>query len=182
MAGVEGDTIMMQPYPMADEALIDEQAETDIEWVKQMIVGVRNIRGEMNVSPAKALNVLLRNTSKDDERRLTDNRLFVSKLAKLESLELLEGEAPASATALIGEMEVLVPIAGVIDKDAELARLAKEIGKIEGELAKIAGKLGNEKFVANAPDAVVAKERNRQAQLESQLTKLTDQQTVIEQL
>ncbi len=182
LAGAQGDTIMQQPYPAKDDTLIDEQAEADIEWVKQMIVGVRNIRGEMNVSPAKALNVLLRNTSADDERRLEENRLFVSKLAKLESLELLEGEAPASATALIGEMEVLVPIAGVIDKNAELARLTKEITKIEGELAKIAGKLGNEKFVANAPEAVVAKERDRQAQLESQLVKLKDQRTVIEQL
>jgi valyl-tRNA synthetase len=73
-------------------------------------------------------------------------------------------------------------IASVIDKDAELARLSKEIGKIEGELAKIAGKLGNEKFVANAPEAVVAKERDRQAQLESQLVKLKDQHAVIEAL
>ncbi|VFT51788.1 valyl-tRNA ligase [Pseudomonas aeruginosa] len=121
-AGKEGPTLMLQPWPVADEGRIDAAAEGDIEWVKALMLGVRQIRGEMNISMAKRIDIILRNASPSDHRRLADNEPLLMKLAKLESIRVLEAgeEAPMSATALVGDMEVLVPMAGLIDKSAEL--------------------------------------------------------------
>ncbi|MGE8498295.1 MAG: valine--tRNA ligase, partial [Pseudomonas sp.] len=126
-AGVSGDTIMLQAWPVANESRIDAAAEGDIEWVKQLMLGLRQIRGEMKISMAKRIDIILANASDEDRRRLADNAPLLNKLAKLESVRVLEAgeEAPMSATALVGEMQVLVPMAGLIDKDAELARLDK---------------------------------------------------------
>ena len=160
-AGVEGQTLMLQAFPVANEARIDVQAEADIEWLKGVITAVRNIRGEMKISPSTDLDLLFANGSDEDQRRLNANGTFLKKLAKLNSLTWLNpGDAkPMSATQLVGSMEVLVPMAGLIDKDAELTRLQKEIDRLQGEIDRVENKLGNQKFVANAPEAVVAKER-----------------------
>ncbi len=184
LAGVEGDTIMLQPYPEADNNLIDESATADIEWLKKVIIGIRNIRGEMNISPAKPLPVYLNNGSHEDQTRLNANRQFLAKLAHLETITWLNQgeEAPMSATALVGDMEILVPMAGLIDKDAELARLSKEAEKIQKEYQQVQGKLNNEKFVSKAPEDVVAKERTKMSDLETTLTKLAQQQQSISQL
>ncbi|HEY5716991.1 MAG TPA: class I tRNA ligase family protein, partial [Motiliproteus sp.] len=161
LAGQSGTTIMTQPYPLANAERIDAQAETDIEWLKGVIVGIRNIRGEMNISPAKHIPVLFDNCSSDDQRRVADNGRFLRKLANLESVTALASgdEAPLAAVQLVGEMKVLVPMAGLIDKDAELARLQKEIDKLSKEVERVGGKLNNPSFVDKAPEAVVAKER-----------------------
>jgi len=184
MAGVEGDTVMMAAYPQAEAAKQDESAEADVEWIKNVIVGIRNIRGEMDIAPSKALNVLMRNGSEQDKSRLQSNMNFLQKLAKLESVTWLnEGdEVPMSATALVGDMEVLVPMAGLIDKDAELARLQKEIDKASKDLQRIQGKLGNESFVAKAPAAVVEKEQAKLADLTLTVAKLNEQKASIESL
>jgi valyl-tRNA synthetase len=184
LAGAEGDTIMLQPYPEADRSRIDETAIADIEWLKRVIIGIRNIRGEMNITPAKHLPIYFNNGSADDLRKLNDNRQFLAKLANLESITWLEPgvEAPMSATALVGSMEILVPMAGLIDKDAELARLNKEIDKLQRELEKVQNKLGNENFVGKAPAEVVAKERERMADMEATLDKLSQQCTTINAL
>ncbi|MEH6469144.1 MAG: valine--tRNA ligase, partial [Porticoccus sp.] len=184
LAGVEGDTIMLQPYPEADQNLIDESATADIEWLKSVIIGIRNIRGEMNISPAKPLPVYLTNGSDEDQTRLNANRQFLAKLAHLETITWLNQgeEAPMSATALVGDMEILVPMAGLIDKDAELARLNKEVEKIQKEYQQVQGKLNNEKFVSKAPEEVVAKERTKMNDLETTLKKLAQQQQSIRQL
>ena len=184
LAGVEGDTIMTQAYPVADAALADDQALTDVEWLKDFIVGIRNIRGEMDISPNKPLDVLLKNTDSEDQRRLSDNEAFLKALAKLESVTVLgaDDQAPASATALVGEMEILIPMAGLIDKDAELARIAKTLEKVEKDLARTAGKLSNEKFVGKAPEAVIAKERAKLAEMEQTVAKLQEQKATIEAL
>ncbi len=87
-----------------------------------------------------------------------------------------------SAVQLVGEMQVLVPMAGLINKDAELARLKKEMDKLEKESGRLAGKLSNDKFVANAPEAVVAKEREKLAELKASLGQLTEQYGKIEAL
>jgi len=152
---------MLQAFPVANEARIDVQAEADIEWLKGVITAVRNIRGEMKISPSTDLDLLFANGSDEDQRRLNANGTFLKKLAKLNSLTWLNpGDAkPMSATQLVGSMEVLVPMAGLIDKDAELTRLQKEIDRLQGEIDRVENKLGNQKFVANAPEAVVAKER-----------------------
>ncbi len=184
LAGVEGDTIMLQAFPVADESKIDATAEADINWLKGVITGVRNIRGEMGISPAKELDILIQNGSAEDQARLEANRTFLSKLASLSSITWLnEGdEAPMSAVQLVGDMQVLVPMAGLIDKDAELARLKKEMDKLQKEAGRLSGKLSNDKFVANAPEAVVEKEREKLAGFEAQLEQLKEQFGKIEAL
>ncbi|HAU93550.1 MAG TPA: valine--tRNA ligase [Alteromonas sp.] len=176
-----GDSIMVQPFPAVDAAKQDEQVLADIEWVKRFIVGIRNIRGEMDIAPSKPLPALLRNVSSEDERRLGISRTFIDRLARLESTAVLkEGEeAPASAAAVVGEMEILIPMAGLIDKEAELARIAKAMGKLEQDVARFKGKLSNEKFVSNAPEAVIEKEKAKLADSESQLAKLKAQHETI---
>lgn len=176
-AGVQGETLMLQPWPVANEARIDVAAEGDIEWVKALMLGVRQIRGEMKISMAKRIDIIVANASAEDQRRLADFEPLLNKLAKLESVRVLAAgeEAPMSATTLVGEMEVLVPMAGLIDKDAELARLDKEIGRLEGEVKRVGGKLGNEGFVAKAPAEVLEKERAKLAEAEQALAKLVDQ-------
>ena len=181
LAGVEGDSIMQAPYPIADDNKIDAQAMADIEWVKGVIVAVRNIRGEMNIAPSKQLPVYVKNGNDNDKRCLDSNSQFLKKLASLESVEWLnlEDEAPLSATALVGELEILVPMAGLIDKDAELARLQKESDKLEKELARLKGKLNNPKFVDKAPAEVVQKEKDKLTDAEAALAKLMEQKEKI---
>ena len=187
LAGIPVDsksTIMLQPYPIADSHKIDENALQDIDWLKKVIVGVRNIRGEMNISPATALNVFFTRGDDNDQRRIDENHQFLSKLANLESITWLDdpSKAPLSATALAGELEILVPMAGLIDISAELARLDREIDKISLEAKKLSGKLGNEKFLSNAPTEVVAKERQKLTDFESSLSQLKQKRSSIAEL
>ncbi|WP_308908384.1 valine--tRNA ligase [Pseudomonas canadensis] len=184
LAGIEGKTIMLQPWPVANEARIDEAAESDIEWLKTLMMGTRNIRAEMNIGPGKPLAVFVKNASAEDQRRLTENDALLKKLAKLESITVLAAgeEAPLSATALVGEMEVLVPMAGLIDKGAELARLDKEIGRLQGEVQRVGGKLSNAAFVDKAPAEVIEKERAKLAEAEQALGKLAEQHARISSL
>jgi valyl-tRNA synthetase len=180
-AGVQGDTLMLQPWPVANESRIDAAAEGDIEWVKQLMLGVRQIRGEMKISMAKRIDIIVANASAEDQRRLADFEPLLNKLAKLESVRVLASgeEAPMSATALVGEMQVLVPMAGLIDKDAELARLDKEIVRLQGEVQRVGGKLANQGFVAKAPAEVLEKERAKLAEAEQALVKLVEQREKI---
>ena len=176
-AGKDGATLMLQPWPVAAEERIDAAAEGDIEWVKQLMLGVRQIRGEMKISMAKRIDIIVQNAGADDLRRLADFEPLLNKLAKLESVRVLAAgeEAPMSATALVGEMQVLVPMAGLIDKDAELARLDKEIQRLQGEVQRVGGKLSNEGFVAKAPAEVLDKERAKLAEAEQALSKMVEQ-------
>ena len=180
----EGASIMVQAFPEVDAAKQDDKVLADIEWVKKFIVGIRNIRGEMDISPNKPLNALLKNVSDEDARRLDAAKAFLDKLSKLETVTILKNgeEAPASATALVGEMEILIPMAGLIDKDAELARITKAMEKIEKDVSRTRGKLGNEKFVSNAPDAVIEKERAKLEEGEKALAKLKEQFETIKAL
>ena len=184
LAGKSGATIMLQPYPLSDQKGIDSAANADIEWLKGVIVGVRNIRGEMNIPPGKELTVLLANGNERDKSRLQDNAPFLKKLAKLDDIQWLEAGdvAPFSATALVGELEILVPMAGLIDKDAELARLQRETDKLEKDLARIQGKLNNSAFVDKAPATVVEKERNKMLMQQQALEKLKEQAQRIQQM
>ncbi|PRO70540.1 valine--tRNA ligase [Alteromonas gracilis] len=180
----EGASIMVQAFPEVDAAKQDDKVLADIEWVKKFIVGIRNIRGEMDISPNKPLNALLKNVSDEDTRRLDAAKAFLDKLSKLETVTILKDgeEAPASATALVGEMEILIPMAGLIDKDAELARITKAMEKIEKDVSRTRGKLGNEKFVSNAPEAVIEKERGKLEEGEKALAKLKEQFETIKAL
>ncbi|MFP8965538.1 valine--tRNA ligase [Pokkaliibacter sp. CJK22405] len=177
IAGKQGETLMLQPWPIANPDFIDEQALSDLEWVKGVILGVRNIRGEMNISPAKPIPVIFRHGDEQDQRRLDENRAFLMKLAKLESLTWMSAseEAPLSATALVGGMEVLVPMAGLIDVEAEVTRITKELDKQTQEYTKLSSKLSNDSYVSKAPAAVVEKDRSRVAELEISRQKLEEQ-------
>ena len=181
LAGIHADTIMLQAYPIAVEALIDEHAVTEINWVMSFILGVRRIRGEMNIAPGKPLPVLLQNGSANDQDFLNNNSVYLQKIGRLASITWLDNEesTPESAIALVGEMKILIPMAGLIDKDAELARLEKEILKINNDLPRIKGKLSNPTFVDKAPPAVIDKEKAKLAELCSVLSNLEQQHAKI---
>ena len=181
LAGTEGDTIMLAAYPKADETKIDEQASSDIEWLKAVILGVRTIRGEMNISPAKKLTVYVTDGDDNDKRCLEQNSPFLRKLAALEDITYLADKAdlPLSAASLVGKLEVHVPMAGNIDTQAELARLDKELGKLEKTIGGLKGKLSNANFVDKAPADVVAKEQARLSEAEVALEKMANQRETI---
>jgi len=177
LVGENGETIMTAAYPSVDESLRNIESEATIDWVKGVIVGVRNIRGELGISPATALPLFFQQGSASDQERLIQNQQFLLKLAKLESITWLEAdqEAPLSATQLVGNLRILVPLAGFIDTDAEVKRLEKEIAKLDKEIARLSGKLSNDKFVANAPAEVVEKEKAKLADQQQALQNLNDQ-------
>ncbi|MGF1725237.1 valine--tRNA ligase [Photobacterium nomapromontoriensis] len=179
--GVDGDTIMLQALPQYDDANFNADAIADIEWVKAFITSIRNLRAEYDIAPSKALDVMLKVADEKDAARIEANRTVLMSLAKLEGIKVLANgeDTPACATALVGKSELMIPMAGLIDKDAELSRLAKEITKTEGEIKRIAGKLGNEGFVAKAPEAVIAKEREKLDGYKETLVKLAEQQATI---
>ncbi|ALG68564.1 valine--tRNA ligase [Beggiatoa leptomitoformis] len=177
LAGKTGNTIMLQPYPQAQMDKVDNQAEQDIEWVKQFILGVRRIRAEMDIAPSKLLPVLLQNGTESDQQRLNAHQGLISSLARLEKITWLTNtdNAPESAMALVGDMRILIPLAGLIDKEAELKRLAKEVEKIAKDLDKLTAKLENPQFIERAPADIVAKERQRVAEMQSAVQELETQ-------
>jgi len=177
LAGQSGDTLMLAAYPMPDESKLDAQADAQIAWLKTLIVGIRNIRGEMNIPPSRPVPVLLRGGSQSDRENLDLSRQLLIKLANVESIEWLESgaQAPMSSTALAGDLEILVPMAGLIDASAEIERLEREIIKFEAEMSKISSKLSNDNFVQRAPEQVVAKERDRLGEVESAVARLQNQ-------
>jgi len=184
LAGQSGDTLMLAPYPQPDQSKIDSQADEQIAWLKTLIVGIRNIRGEMGISPGKAIPVLLRGGHQSDRDNLELSQQLLTKLANIEHIEWLDenSEAPMSSTALAGDLEILVPMAGLIDVSAEIDRLEREITKFETEMSKISGKLSNENFVQRAPEPVVAKERERLGEVESAVSRLQNQVTELKAL
>ena len=177
LAGVAGDTIMLAPFPGADADLIDPEAESELDWVMQFVLGVRRIKGEMDIPPGTPLPVLLQNADHRDLARLATNRKYLDALARTQSIQVLSpaDQAPESAIALVGEMKILIPMAGLIDQEAELKRLAKAIGKLEADLERTQKKLANPNFVDKAPPAVVQKERDKIAEQEAALVKLQEQ-------
>ena len=175
-ANIDGETIMLRPYPETS-ADIDDDAVADIEWVKQFILGIRRIRGEMDISPGKPLPVLLQGASTADRQRAADHALLLQRVGRVESIAALaEGdEPPVAATALLGDLRLLVPMKGLIDVEAERARLLKQRKKLITDLQRSSGKLGEQKFVNNAPPEVVTLERQRVAEFEKTIVQLTEQ-------
>ncbi len=184
LAGASGETIMTQAYPVADKSVIDDAAVSEMEWVMQFVLGIRQIKGEMNIKPSKPLPVFLQNTSAIDLNRLNSNGIYLDFLARLKSVTVLKDgeEAPESATALVGEMKVLIPMAGLIDKEAERARLEKDMGKEQKTIDMISKKLNNPGFVSKAPEAVVAKEQAKLEKAEATLASLKQQLEKIKSL
>jgi len=177
LAGLEGDTIMHCRYPQPASKLIDQTVLDELEWLKKFVMGVRQIRSEMDIKPGKSLPVICQHGTADDRQRIERNRELLVSLAKLEAIDWLEDgqPAPESATALVGEMRLLIPLAGLIDKQAELRRLQKNIEKHQQDVERIGAKLGNDNFVARAPAEVVEREREKLAEAQSALASLEEQ-------
>ncbi|MES2490590.1 MAG: valine--tRNA ligase [Pseudomonadota bacterium] len=183
LAEKSGATIMLQPYPEPQPEKIDEAAEADIEWLKSFILGLRQIRGEMDISPGKPLPLLLQNASDNDRVRIEKMQSNIQFLARVESLRFLDANEvpPQSATALVGQMSLLVPMAGLIDKDAELARLAKQIAKLESDLGKTEIRVNNPNF-GKAPENVQQQTRDQAARQKQDLEALRQQHANISAL
>ncbi|MSS76307.1 MAG: valine--tRNA ligase [Methyloglobulus sp.] len=184
LAGFQGETIMLQPYPIVEDSLNSAESEAELAWVMSFILGVRRIRGEMNIAPGKPLPVLLQDVSEQDQQYLTKNKIYLQKLGRIESITCLgNGEtAPESAMALAGNLKILIPMAGLIDKGAELARLDKEIQRIQADLPRVEGKLSNPAFVDKAPADVIEKEKAKLADLHLSLKNLEVQREKIRAL
>jgi valyl-tRNA synthetase len=163
LVGKTGPSLMTETYPSPDLSRIDAEAEADVAWIKGVIMGLRNIRGELGVSPGKTITALLDKGSATDRERSARFEDFLKSLARLDTLQWQpEGqEAPLAATALVGDMTLLVPLKGLVDVQAEVARLDKEVGKLTQEITRISTKLGNEAFTAKAPADVIAKEQEK---------------------
>jgi valyl-tRNA synthetase len=183
LVGNTGETIMLQPFPQVEDN-VSHQAMQDMEWLKRVILAIRNIRGEMDLSPNKPLPLLLSNADAMARGRIENNQSFLSSLAKLESIEFIESDddAPASMTALVDTLKLHIPMAGLIDKEAELQRLQKSIEKANKEWQRLNGKLSNDNFVSKAPEAVIAKEREKLSEAETTLKQLQEQQDKIKAL
>ncbi|MDH3977799.1 MAG: valine--tRNA ligase [Gammaproteobacteria bacterium] len=173
----ESASIMLQPYPDSATFSIDAEAESELAWIQKFVLGIRQIRGEMDIAPGKPLSVFLQEANTEDQRLLETHKLYLLELARLESIEMLSAdkEAPPSATALLGSMKILVPMAGLIDVEAERARLNKNRERVSGGLKRVAGKLSNDKFRANAPADVIAKEEQKFAAMQQELSQIDAQ-------
>lgn len=174
MLGQGGPTIMTAQYPIPEQAKINEQAEVDMQWLQGLIGAVRNIRGEMGLGNARLLPVLLQNISNAEREQITRIEALFKALAKVESIEFLgkDQEPPLSSSSVVGHASVFVPMKGLIDPKAELARLQKDLDKIQKQHDQIANKLANEGFVSKAPAAVVEGEKAKLAEFAAQLEKV----------
>ncbi|HEY7964280.1 MAG TPA: valine--tRNA ligase [Steroidobacteraceae bacterium] len=177
LTGCTADTVMLQPYPTAADFPADEAAEREAAWMQAVVLGVRQIRSQMDIKPGRKIPVLLKDAGAEDEVLAARHRVVLERLAGMESLTVLapESAAPQSAAALVGTMSVLVPMAGLIDAKAEAERLGKLLARTQGDLAKTRGRLANDSFVRGAPAQVVATERERVAELERTATSLSAQ-------
>jgi valyl-tRNA synthetase len=169
-------SISSQAYPQPSETDY-RSAEADIEWLKRIVSSLRQIRSELGLSPGRAVSLRLLGDAPSDRSRLDRFRAQIAFLCRLDSLEWLSSETdiPAAAPAVVGDLRLFIPLEGLVDLGAERTRLDKEIKRIEVEIAKCQGKLGNDNFVANAPEDVVAQERQRLSDFSTQLGGLRQQ-------
>jgi len=179
-----GETIMLSSYPTVTEEFSNPVIEQEIDWLKSVIQAVRNIRGEMNIAPSKSIPLYLAKLDNSDKTNLEKYLDLITSLAKISTITVLhtEDEQPVSATALVGQMEVLIPMADLIDKQAEITRLKKEIAKISKEIDKSTTKLGNPSFTEKAPAIVIDKEKERLSAASKAKEQLCNQLTTIEKL
>jgi valyl-tRNA synthetase len=184
LTGRMGDTLMLEPYPKANRLMIDKQANTDMLWLQTFISSLRQIRSEMDIKPKVRINILMQNWTKDDQKRFANTELFIQSLAKVDQVTWLDkqDEAPESATALVGELKVLIPLAGLIDKEAETARLNKEIDKKQKGIQGLEGRLNNPNFTDKAPEAIVNQVRQQHSEQVAAMVQLQQQLEKIQAL
>jgi valyl-tRNA synthetase len=168
LAGVAGQSIVVAPWPSVADFPADAIAEAEMSWVMQAVLGIRQIRGEMDIAPSRRVPLLLQHAGARDLALTQQHRALLAHLAGLESVRALgttEAPPPAAA-AVVGELSLLVPMKGLIEPTSELQRLERRAQKIEQELNRARGKLANDSFVHNAPPEVVVQERQRLADFE----------------
>ena len=176
-------TLMFCQFPQCDSNKINEEAVADMQWVQAIITGIRNIRGEMNISPSKALPALLENASTEDLDRLTNYQEYLTKFGRIESIATVDSdEAPESATIVVGDMNVLLPLGSLIDPQEELQRLNKEIEKAQKDIDANQSKIDNEQFTSRAPEKVVQTVRDTLATATKLKQSLEEQKQKIEKM
>ncbi len=169
---LDDKTVSLRPYPEHDSALLHADAAREVEWLKSAATQLRSVRSQLGLSPAKTVPLLL--DGKFNVAQIDRHRHSLMFLARLESIDTVSGAAPAAASAMVGELKLLVPLEGLVDLDAERKRLDKEIARVDIEIKKCEGKLSSEKFVSGAPEAVVAQERQRLQDWSQQLDALKE--------
>jgi valyl-tRNA synthetase len=171
------DSLMEKPFPVSEPGLVSVDAEDELRWVQTFVLGIRQIRGEMNIPPSKLLPCFVQNYSSKDEKFLKGNDNILISLAKLENIEKIKHseDAPESATALVGDMKILIPLSGLIDKDKEASRLLKEIDKLTKLESQFSNKLNNEKFISGAPEKVINNEKEKLRSTQSAIMDLSAQ-------
>ena len=178
------DSIMVQPYPIFDPALIDDEAEQRMSLLVDVIRAVRNIRSEMNLPPGQELTAIVVLNAEVVRTQLHSHETYVRRLARLGEIRYQEdGERPrGAALAVVEGAEIYIPLAGLVNLQEEHKRLEREIGKVVSDLAHVQRKLEDEKFIARAPEEVVEKERERAAQLEEKRLSLEKSQERLRQI
>ncbi len=166
--------LITTPWPVVKSALVDRAASDELDWVIALISNVRSVRSEMNVPAGAKIPLLIKGATVEINKRIDAHEELIKRLARLEWINTTEEVPPGCAQIVMGDQVVLLPLQGVIDFGQEAARLEKEIGKTKGEIKQINGKLGNEKFLANAPDHVVDEQKERKSAAEERLTKLNE--------
>ena len=173
---INAPSIMLQPYPQADSNRADTADYHTIEWVKQVVNALRNVRGEMGISPAKAITVLHTEQDAAQTAQLQHYANLIQGLARVDHITAHhDTELPASAACVVQDLTLHIPLSGIIDKDQEISRLTKEMAKLTKELEKSQQKLANPNYVKKAPKTVVDQEQQKLTDVQSTLTQLQTQ-------
>jgi valyl-tRNA synthetase len=170
-------SIMLSSFPIYDKTYINSSMMKDLYWIQAVINAIRNIRGELSISPSKKIQVYIQTldskTKQIDAQRLIEHRPYLLSLAKLDSIEWISNTIkPPFSTAVVDELEILVPLAEFIDLDSEFSRLRKEKKRLEKDNERIAQKLENPHFIDKAPHIVIQKEKEKQLKITHHLNKL----------
>ena len=175
LCGYETTTVMMQAYPQAAAFAASDADETECAWLREFVLGVRRIRAEYAIDPAQRLPIAIRDGSATEQEWLAANRQIIEQLARTQPITPAAAALGETAAALAGAMTILVPLADLIDRDAERRRVTKELERLAGEITRATAKLANASFVERAPAAVVTKEQGRLADATAALDKLRAQ-------
>lgn len=173
---LDGETIMLSDFPKSTEKLLDQKAEEEFDYLKEVITAIRNIRGEVNVPPSKKIEVIFKTNDENERKILSENAKILDKLSNVENYTIDNNREIPKLTGfrLADNTEIFVPLEDLIDTEKETAKLNKDIEKTEIELKRVLGKLSNEKFLSKAPQDVVEKENGIKEELENKLAKLKE--------
>ncbi len=180
----KGETIMLEPYPAVDDSKLDIEAEAELAWLQSLVIAIRTIRSQMNIPPGKALHLLLSKGTAQDKMRIQNHQPLLSKMAKLASLDWLAAtdKAPQAASAFVGKLELFIPLEGLINLQEEASKIQKEIVRLQKEIERAQEKLHNPRFVDKAPPEIVAQEKNRITEFQTNLQQQEEQLERIQQL